>query len=70
MKRTLLLCLCLAAAPVLGCGAPPGSRYQAVSAGEDKVYRLDTETGEMVYVVGSHGVPVDLPAALDKKDKK
>lgn len=64
MKTTLSLALCfLAALAALSCGGAASSpRYQAVSAGEDKVYRLDTVTGEMVQVVGSRGVPVELPA--------
>lgn len=71
MKPTLSRALCLVAAlsalAALGCGGAASTpRYQAVSAGEDKVYRLDTETGEMIYVVGSHGVPVALPAPAKK----
>ena len=65
MKKTLLLCLLFSAA-ALGCGGQRCQRFQIVSAGEDKAFRLDTETGEVVYIVSSHGVPVDLPA----KDKK
>ena len=61
MKKKLALCI--VAFATMACGGD--RRYEIVSAGEDKAFRLDTKTGEVVYIFAIKGVPVE----IQKKSK-